>query len=200
MLDRDEIVRSLTGAWYLFFDRPDAMRYFDLSVEGFWRSFRAILLLLPAYILSTLAERVMTLANTPVGSEQTAGAFFLDSVVGLGLDWIALPILLALAARPLGIQRTYAAFIVARNWASVIALLPYGIIGLLVIIGVVDTGMANILMLVVLMLVLRYNFLVARRAMDAGIGFAVGIVVLDLAVSLTIALSLDVVFAARDLP
>ncbi|MCB1490134.1 MAG: hypothetical protein KDJ88_22075 [Bauldia sp.] len=195
MLDRDEIVRSLTGAWYLFFDRPDAMRYFDLSVEGFWRSFRAILLLLPAYVLSTLAERVITLANTPVGGEQDAAFFFLDSVVGLGLDWIALPILLALAARPLGIQRTYAAFIVARNWASVIALVPYGFIGLLVIAGIVDMEMANILMFVALVVVLRYNFLVARRALDVGIGFAIGIVILDLAVSLTIALALDSVFA-----
>jgi len=197
MLDRDEITRSLTGAWHLFLDRPDAMRYFDLSVEGFWRSFRAIVLLLPAYILSTLAERVITLANTPVGGEQDATAFFLDSAIGLGVDWIALPVLLALAARPLGIQRTYAAFIVARNWASVIALVPYGIIGLLVIVGVVDIEVANILMLVALMLVLRYNFLVARRALDVGIGFAVGIVVLDLAVSLTIALSLDSVFAGQ---
>ena len=64
MLDRDEIARSLTGAWHLFLDRPDAMRYFDLSIEGFWRSFRAIVLLLPAYILSTLAERVITLARS----------------------------------------------------------------------------------------------------------------------------------------
>ncbi len=194
MLDRDEIVHSLTGAWELFLDRPNAMRYFDVSVEGFWRSFRVIVLLLPAYILSTLAEQIVAAASMPAAADQSVLALFLDSAFGLGLDWIMLPLVLALAARPLGIQRHYAAFIVARNWASVIALAPFGAIGLLVIIGLVNAEVANFLMLASLMVVLRYNFLIARRALDVGIGFAIGIVVLDLAISLTIALALDLVF------
>lgn len=194
MLDRDEIRRSLTGAWDLFLDRPEAMRAFDVSVEGFWRSFRVIVLLLPAYFLTTLAEQIM-LSETAVETAGPGGtALFLDSVVGLGLDWIALPVVLALAARPLGIQRNYAAFIVARNWGAVIALTPFGVIGLLVILGLLNAEIANFLMLASLMVVLRYNFLIARRALDVGIGFAIGIVILDLAVSLTIALALDSVF------
>ncbi|SDB52783.1 hypothetical protein [Bauldia litoralis] len=194
MLDRDEIRRSLTGAWDLFLDRPEAMRAFDVSVEGFWRSFRVIVLLLPAYFLTTMAEQIM-LSETAVETAGPGGvALFLDSVVGLGLDWIALPVVLALAARPLGIQRNYAAFIVARNWGAVIALTPFGVIGLLVILGLLNAEIANFLMLASLMVVLRYNFLIARRALDVGIGFAIGIVILDLAVSLTIALALDSVF------
>lgn len=194
MLDREEIRRSLTGAWDLFLDRPDAMRAFDVSVEGFWRSFRVIVLLLPAYFLTTMAEQIM-LSETAVETAGPGGtALFLDSVVGLGLDWIALPVVLALAARPLGIQRNYAAFIVARNWGAVIALTPFGVIGLLVILGLLNAEIANFLMLASLMVVLRYNFLIARRALDVGIGFAIGIVILDLAVSLTIALALDSVF------
>ncbi len=194
MLDRDEIRRSLTGAWDLFLDRPEAMRAFDVSVEGFWRSFRVIVLLLPAYFLTTMAEQIM-LSETAAETAGPGGtALFLDRVVGLGLDWIALPVVLALAARPLGIQRNYAAFIVARNWGAVIALTPFGVIGLLVILGLLNAEIANFLMLASLMVVLRYNFLIARRALDVGIGFAIGIVILDLAVSLTIALALDSVF------
>lgn len=194
MLDRDEIRRSLTGAWDLFLDRPEAMRAFDVSVEGFWRSFRVIVLLLPAYFLTTMAEQIMLSATAAETAGPGGTALFLDSVVGLGLDWIALPVVLALAARPLGIQRNYAAFIVARNWGAVIALTPFGVIGLLVILGLLNAEIANFLMLASLMVVLRYNFLIARRALDVGIGFAIGIVILDLAVSLTIALALDSVF------
>jgi hypothetical protein len=57
MPGRDENARSLTGAWHLFLDRSDAMRFFDVSVDGFWRSFGAILLILLAYILVVLSDR-----------------------------------------------------------------------------------------------------------------------------------------------
>jgi hypothetical protein len=45
--------------------------------------------------------------------------------------------------------------------------------------------------------VLRYNYVIARRSLDATLGFAIGIVVLDFVVSLTLALSLDAVFASQ---
>lgn len=191
MLERDEIARSLTGAWDLFLDRPAALRHFDVSIEGFWRSFRAIILVAPAYALATMGERVMSAADALAGAQPDAALLVIDAVLGLGLDWIALPIILAVVARPLGIARRYAAFIVARNWSAVIAVAPFGAIGLLVVLGVVGSEVANFLMLAALFVVLRYNFIVARRALDVGVGFAIGIVVLDLAVSLTIALTLD---------
>ena len=64
-MDRAEIARSLTGAWRLFLGRPDAMRFFDTSVDGFWRSFRAIILVAPLYALTALADRhdILTDAN-----------------------------------------------------------------------------------------------------------------------------------------
>ena len=194
MLERNEIARSLTGAWQLFLDRPGAMRYFDISMDGFWRSFRAIVLVLPAYLLTTLAERSVASSTLLPGQDPGDFLFYLDSAIGLGLDWITLPIVLALAARPLGITHHYGAFIIARNWGSVIAVAPFGFVGLLVLIGLAGMELANFLMLAALMIMLRYNYLIARRALDAGFGFAVGIVVLDLALSLTISLTLDSIF------
>ena len=52
-------------------------------------------------------------------------------------------------------------------------------------------------MFAALIVVLRYNYLIARRALDASLGFAIVIVILDFVVSLTIALALDGVFAAQ---
>lgn len=67
-LDRDEIARSLTGAWRVFLDKPDAAQFFDLSVEGFWRSFRAFGLMIPFYGLVAAAEyRALIAANADVG-------------------------------------------------------------------------------------------------------------------------------------
>ena len=94
MPDRDEIVRSLTGAWRLFLDRPDAMRFFDVSVDGFWRSFAAVVLILPAYALFALAERIEILDEPVVDPAFGDGSFLANKLLTLALDWITLPILL----------------------------------------------------------------------------------------------------------
>jgi hypothetical protein len=69
MIDRDEINSSLTGAWKIFLDRPDALQHFDTSYAGFWRSFQAIFLIAPLYAVATLASWRMVIAATPPGQE-----------------------------------------------------------------------------------------------------------------------------------
>ena len=196
MLTREEITRSLTAAWDLFLDRPGAMRNFDVSVDGFWRSFAAVILVVPSYALAVLAEREMAAAMDVAAPVQPGAAFVVQSVVGLGLDWVALPLILALVAQPLGIARRYGAFVVARNWGAVIAAVPFGVIGLLVVLGLVGAEFGSTLMFPALIVILRYTYLIARRSLDVSLGFAIGIVVLDFVVSLTIALALDGIFLA----
>lgn len=191
MLERDEVVRSLAGAWRLFLDRPEAMRFFDVSLDGFWRSFAAVVLLVPAYVMTALAEYRVILSDAVADDGFSDAAFVVGKVLALGIDWVALPVVLALVARPLGISRTYAPFIVARNWCAVLAVLPFGVIGLLFAGGLFGVDVANVLFLAALIAVLRYNFLIARRALSVGTAFAVGIVVLDLLVSLSVAAFAD---------
>jgi hypothetical protein len=196
MLTRDEITRSLTGAWELFLDRPGAMRFFDMSVDGFWRSFAAVVLVVPSYAFAVLADQRMAAADPSLPLESGTG-LLVHNGIGLALDWIALPLILALLARPLGIARHYPEFVVARNWCAVLAAVPFGVIGLLIVAGVVGTDFGSLLMLAALVAVLRYNYVIARRSLEASVGFAIGIVVLDFVVSLTLALSLDGLFAPQ---
>jgi hypothetical protein len=196
MLDREEIARSLTGAWELFLDRAGAMRSFDVSVEGFWRSFAAVVFTVPAYVLVALADRETSVTTAVDGAIQSDVSFAIETALGILLDWIALPVILAVLAGTLGIAQRYGAFIVARNWCAVIASVPFGVIGLIVAIGLIGADLGNTLMLAALIVVLRYNYLIARRALEASIGFAVGIVVLDFVVGLSIALGLDALFGA----
>lgn len=186
MPDRDEIVQSLTGAWRLFLDRPDAMRYFNISIDGFWRSFAAILLIVPAYALFAVAERIEILSEPVVDPGFGEGAFVANKILTLVFDWITLPVLLAAFAKPLGIARNYAAYMVARNWCAVLATAPFGIVALLSLVGVLGAGPANVVSLVFLVVVIRYNYMIARRALGADIGLAVGLVVADFAISLLV--------------
>lgn len=196
MLRRDEIIRSLDGAWRLFLDRPEAMRYFDISLDGFWRSFGAVILVFPAYLLTALMEQQVILTDSIADDAFSGSAFWTNKIAVLGLDWVTLPIILALVAGPLGIGRHYASFIVVRNWCSVLGVAPFGVIAFLFMIGLINIDIANFLSLAALIVVLRYNYLIARRALNVGLGFAIGIVVLDLAISLAIAAFVGSLFAS----
>lgn len=195
MPTREEIGRSLTGAWQLFLNRPEGMRLFDLSVEGFWRSFRAIWLVLPAYALAAAAQYEQYLTDSVPDDVPSGLAYTVDKAIALGLDWIALPIILALVAGRLGIARTYPAYVVARNWTAVIGALPFGIIAILSLSGIADNALTGLLWVAALGVLLRYNFIVARRALGVTIGFAVALVVADFVLSLLIATGIDSLMA-----
>jgi hypothetical protein len=194
MIGRSEIRRALDGAWLLFLNRPDGMRHFDVSVEGFWRSFQAIILIAPAYALTVIADEQRVFAEPAARSSASQSVFYLDNVLAFGVDWITFPILLALAARSLGIAQAYPGYIIARNWAAVISATPFAAIGLLLVLGILGEDAGAILSLASIAVVLRYNFLVARIALGVNIGFAVAVVVSDFCVSLFIARAIDALF------
>lgn len=186
MPTREEIVRSLGGAWALFFNRREGMQAFDTSADGFFRSFAVIVLLLVPYSISVLAEvRLLQLDGAPVDGFPMVW-FFTWKLVGLGVDWITYPIVLAVLARPLGLASRYARFVVARNWTSPIALSLSVLPAILFAAGLIGQEIAAILFLVVVVLVIRYQYLVTRIALGTGIAPTVGLVVLDLLLSLVI--------------
>jgi hypothetical protein len=195
MPGRDEIAQSLIGAWRLFLDKPDAMRFFNVSVDGFWRSFYAIVLILPTYVFIALAERRQILTDSLANDDFSGGAFIVNKGVSLALDWVTLPILLALLAGLLGVGRTYAGFIVARNWGAVLAITPFGVVALLFLLGILGSDSANVISLVILVVVVRFNYLIARRALGVDVFFAVGIVVADFVISLAIVGVVDTLVA-----
>lgn len=188
---RDEVVRSLGAAWRLFLSDPRGMAGFDLSVEGFWRSFGAIFPILPFYLCVILVERQVHFGGGAAPANVSEGAFYFVRLLTVAVDWVALPILLGLFARPLGIAQNYAGFIIARNWASVLVVVPDTAVTLLFGLGVVSRELAAFLSLAVLLVILRYRYFIARVALGVGIGFALAITIADLLLSLVINVGFD---------
>ncbi|MEX0853422.1 MAG: hypothetical protein WD036_09110 [Bauldia sp.] len=180
MITRGEIVRSLQAAWELFLDRPQAVRQFDASYGGFWRSFQAIVLIAPAYALTILDAMAEDGLDEP--------AFMAAKWLTLALDWIALPLLLAGLAGFLDIKRGYMAYIVARNWSSVLAVLPFAAISLLSLIGLIDARLLFLPSIIALAVALRFSYQIARRALGVAVHAAIGFVALDFLVSLGVAM------------
>lgn len=187
ILRADEIRRSLTGAWLLLKGKPEGMRAFDTSIEGFWRSFGVILLLCVPFVIIVMAEQRIIIEDPMIiVDEATQTSFALAKAIGFVLDWVCLPILVALLAKPLGISQRFVPYIVARNWASVIAILPYTVPALLFVLGLISSTVTVFLTLVAVGFVLRYSYMVARIALQAPMSLAIGFVVLDTVLSFVI--------------
>lgn len=192
MLSAEEIQRSLGGAWLLFKGRDEGMRAFDTSIDGFWRSFRVILLMLPVYFIILAGQRDVILSTPEINTGGFSdGTFFTLNMIGALVDWVAYPIVIALIAGPLGLSGRYIGFIVARNWTSFIALLPYAILMSLSLVGVLSGVLLSLLMLVALGVVLRYRFVTTRAALGTPLSLTIGLVVLDFVLSLVLSLSID---------
>jgi len=183
-----EIRAALDGSWLLLRNRPEGMAFFDQSIQGFWRSFLVVLLLVPVFLVSGLAEKQFYFTENLYHPDAfPEGAYWFAQFAGLGIDWLALPAILALLAVPIGISQRYVPFIVVRNWTSLLASVPYMVTYLLFLLGVISPGITVLLSLTCLLVVIWYRYLVARIALQAPISLAIAVVVLDVVLTLVIA-------------
>jgi len=95
--------------------------------------------------------------------------------------------LLAALASFLGIRRGYPLYVVARNWSTVLIVLPFAAIALADLSGLVSPQALLIPSVLALAIALRFSYLIARRALGVGVDAAIGFVVLDFLVSLGLA-------------
>lgn len=187
MIGLGEIRAALDGSWLLLRKRPEGMAFFDQSIQGFWRSFGVVVLLIPAYLVAGLADRRLFVEQNLYHPDLFPdGAFWFAHAFGLAADWLVLPIVLAALALPLGISRRYVPFIVARNWTSLLATTPYLVIYSLFLLGILSTELTVLLSLLLLPVVIWYSYLVTRIALQASLSLAIGIVVLDVVLSLLV--------------
>lgn len=157
----------------------------DTSLEGFWNSFTVMLWLAPTIALSILADLRLDAA---VGSarETPAVLVILAGILNYVLGWIAFPLLLALVGRPLGLGRDYVPWMVARNWTTVPASLPYVLVVLAWLAGLLPLRLLGPLTLAAVGFSLFCGWRVARLAGDRPFGAAVAYTLVDFLLGLTI--------------
>ena len=195
MISIGEIRAALDGSWLLLRSRPEGMAFFDQSIQGFWRSFLVVFLLLPAFLVSGMAEKKFFLSENLYHPDSfPENAYWTAQFIGLGIDWLALPLILAALAVPIGISSRYVPFIVVRNWTSLLASVPYLITYMLFLLGIISPGIAVLLSISCLIVVIWYRYLVARIALQVPISLAIGVVVLDILLTLVISQLVDMMW------
>ncbi|UCI10087.1 transporter [Mesorhizobium sp. B1-1-8] len=115
MLSADETYSSLAGAWRLMLGKADGLRLLDLSADGFWNSFFAIVVAAPPLIVGWVG-----LANEIGDPTAFAGRFGMVlrlATAEIGA-WVLPLVVLALVAPRAGIGGRFVHYVVASNWTS----------------------------------------------------------------------------------
>lgn len=169
----DDIQRYLTGAWQLMMGKREGVSLLDVSADGFWNSFFAIAIALPALIVGWVGT-----ANE-IGADPTAAASRLSYLLRLALidigAWILPLVGLAFIASTAGIRDRFVHYVIASNWSSAILawlMLPAALLRL-VTPSNSDLALTLSLGLFLLSMVLSWRLTNAVIAKGAAMGSAV---------------------------
>jgi len=168
-----EIIRSTYGAWRLAHADPGGMAFFDATEEGFWRSFRVAILLLPLHGLALWLQVDFAQA------ESHWTRIVAVDLIGYAIGWMAYPLAAHYLATALDREREYVGYIVAYNWSSMIAA-PFGFAVMILMLGhLLPVFVQHLLFVAILAALALYAWFIARTALRVGAWPAAGLVAID---------------------
>jgi hypothetical protein len=178
-----ETLRALRGAWRLAAGDRTALALFDDSVGGFWRSFRAALIIAPA--------QALLLALKYAGEPPAAGWPRIAAVelIAYAMSWLAFPVAMELVCRLLDRERAWRGYIVVYNWAAVLQIAVF--VPAVLLAAALPGALTSLLLLVIWLAVMIYTWLIARIALAVHPLSAAAIVVLDFALTYLIGKAAD---------
>ena len=170
-----EVLRSLSGAAHLMAGRREGLGRLDLSADGFWTSFFAMVVALPPVALSWMEYETV---KRPEAAGESAGVVvYLAHALADVLAWILPVILLMLVAKPIGFGRKIVPIVVATNWGAALlawAMAPYW----LLVMATGDNGVMAALGLLATIASIVLTFRLIATAIGQDAPAAVGVVIL----------------------
>ncbi len=180
MITAPEVAKALYGAWRLARFDPSGLDHFDNTVEAFWRSFYAMLIVAPGHVV------LVALGHSAQVATRGPAEIFLIEAIGYVIGWFAFPLVMIYIAGQLDRGERYFRYIAATNWATVLQ------IGLYLLVAAVVHGLtlsrftAVFVGLAAMVAVLVYLWFIARVGLDISGRAAAAIVGLDLGLSIVI--------------
>lgn len=175
-----EIVTSLYGSWRLaHFDRT-GMAYFDKTVDGFWRSFFAAILIAPFFAV------MLGLRFSAEGALADPVHYGMLEAMSYLISWFAFPVVMLALSESLDCRERFIGYMVAYNWSVVLqnaVLVPLGILSAL---RVFSPDIGALIWLTAIGLIAAYLWFIARAGLGVPALTAIGIVAIDILLSLVI--------------
>ncbi|MEZ0169595.1 hypothetical protein [Microvirga sp. TS319] len=183
----EEVNRSFRGTLELLHSRAEGLKSFDMSEQGFWRSFGAIWLTLPAYIVSLAFERLRLGLLQP--DRSLLGNLWIDLVVALGhvASFVALPLAMIWVARRFQLTRAYVPFVIVTNWITVVGLLLLSVPAMLLLLGWATPPLASLFSLAFAIIIVRMQWFATKATLGISSLAAFGIVLFGIVLNSCVA-------------
>jgi hypothetical protein len=177
----EEITRSLRGVWRLARYDAGGLRQLNLTVEGFWRSFVVVALLLPPQLLMAwlVRDRDVVVADGGEAWLFARGAVFV-------VAWLTYVGSMAPISRLLKLSDNYPTYVIAFNWAALLQMALLLPVGLLYGFELVAAEAGIMLLMLAWLTVMAFDFVIARLALGADALTAAGIVIYAVVLELVI--------------
>ena len=190
MITLNQVSSAIYGAWRLAHFDPSGMVHFDQSIGGFWRSFFAAVIVLPAEIILL----TVLMSQSDAETLQAAPLWRVVAIWAIAyvIGWAAFPLVMVGITDTLDRRDRYIGFIVAANWSTIIqavAIVPA------VIISVSGWFAGFLLYVAVQVAVFAYAWFITKTALDITGLPAAGVVLLSFVVELVIAGGSDMLIA-----
>lgn len=174
MPPRSEIEQSIYGVWRIVLRDPDAPRYFNVTADGFWRSFFAAAIVAPLYLLQILLAQDLIAADV---NALGFGVYLFVQALVFVFTWIGFVVLMVPATRLLNLEASYAGFIIVWNWSQVLKIVLLVLVLLLRYLGLLSGGIGQVVLFAAFLTALYIAFLVARAGLGCDIPTAIGVTI-----------------------
>ena len=170
-----EVQLAVGGALRLARGDPRGLGFFDTSIDGFWRSFRAAAICYPFFLI-LLAFRVSAAHWEASGVPRIV----IVETIGYVISWVAFPLLMLPLSRWLGREDRFLPFMVAYNWSQLPQTALFVLLGADSAAGLLPHALAQFADFAAAVAVLLYEWYIARVALAVSASQAVPVVLLDL--------------------
>jgi hypothetical protein len=170
-----EVQLALGGALRLAVGDRRGLGFFDTSLDGFWRSFRAAAICFPLYLI-LVGFRV-----GPVEWERSGvPVVLIVETISYVISWVAFPLLILPLARLIGRENRFLAFMVVYNWSQIPQTVLFVLVALDGASGLLTPGSLAFARLAAAIAVLVYEWYIARVTLAITGAQATLIVIADL--------------------
>ena len=175
-----ETLLALAGLWRFAREGAPALRWFDRSMAGFWRSFGVAVIAAPLQVALIYAQ------TAPPADG--AGWFRLIVVEASAyvILWVAFPLALFHIAARLDRVPQYVDFVILYNWMSLPSLAISLAVTLLATGGLLPDGVVQLVILLFYIAILTFEWFIARQTLRLGRLASAGLVALDFAITVLV--------------
>lgn len=177
MVSIKEITSSLYGAYRLARLDPDALQYFNISASGFYRSFAAIILAVPFFLIENTIDYKKLETSTAVTP------FLIVLGIALVVSWMSYLITGGFVARILDFSQNFTVFVIVYNWSQlgiIIIWLPLSVLTT----GLLDAGLSAIVSLLFIAATYVYLWRILRVTLGISGLLAVGFAFLEFMIAI----------------